>query len=139
MTIQVKEKMPVMVNGLPGKMATLVAKSIQDSPDFSLFHEALTGSKKGGTATEIRGQRVYLNDPGSRIHFAALPEFTRNNGLVVDFTVPDAVLPNGLYYISKGWNFVMGTTGGDRLSLKSALGKSQISAVIATNMAKEMS
>ncbi len=56
----------------------------------------------------------------------------------MDFTEPDAVLPNGLYYISQGWHFVMGTTGGDRAALLSAIRNSKIRALPSRNMAKQV-
>jgi 4-hydroxy-tetrahydrodipicolinate reductase len=137
MTIQVvREKTPVMVSGLPGKMATLVARAIQDSPDFSLSRCALTDANESRTTISIGQQEIRLHRPDQRGMACIGSGVARGNGLVVDFTVPEAVLPNGLFYISQGWNFVMGTTGGDREALEQAIRTSQIRALMAPNLAK---
>ena len=55
--------------------------------------------------------------------------------LIVDFTQPNSANHNAKMYCEAGIPFVMGTTGGDREKLLETVGNSQISAVIAPNMA----
>jgi 4-hydroxy-tetrahydrodipicolinate reductase len=56
----------------------------------------------------------------------------------VDFTHPSAVNCNADFYCDHGLHFVMGTTGGDRKALEQRVRNSDIVAVIAPNMAKQI-
>jgi len=125
------EKTPVMVNGLPGHMAMELAKQLVRSDDFYLLPLALTGNK-GMQKIELEGHDVRLFTPGQR---AEVPALFPKDGLVADFTQPDAFLPNAIYYCENGMNFVIGTTGGDRAAAEAKVRSSQVNAVMAPNMA----
>ena len=56
----------------------------------------------------------------------------------VDFTHPSAVNTNAEFYCQNDLPFVMGTTGGDREKLEETVRNSNIVAVIAPNMAKQI-
>ncbi|MEW6258555.1 MAG: dihydrodipicolinate reductase [Thermodesulfobacteriota bacterium] len=125
----------VMVNGLPGNMAALVARRVQSDNRFSLIPFSLTGPEIESDAQEISGTRVRLIRPGDRAELIGQLESFRPF-LVVDYTHPTAVNGNADFYAANNLYFVMGTTGGDRNRLLEAVQKSSISAVIAPNMAK---
>ena len=137
-------KINVMVNGIPGKMAALVANAIVKSSDFDLVPSSLTGP-------EITEKLHVIEDPkgvslNNKIIDLILPDQREEEivkllnrvspFLTVDYTSPSAVNANAEFYCSHGLPFVMGTTGGDRQALEAVVQNSQISAVIARNMAK---
>lgn len=126
------EKIRVMIAGLPGKMATLVAKYIEEAEDMELIGLAL--SEELGEL-EIVNKKILLRplDWHRKIINETSPD------IIVDFTLPGSVIRNAkLYSCECGIPFVMGTTGGDRKFLKKTVEQSDISAVIAPNMAKQI-
>ncbi len=126
---------PVMVNGLPGNMAALVARRVASDKRFSLLPFSLTGPEITSDSQEISGISVRLIRPGERGELVGLLENFRPL-LVVDYTHPTAVNGNADFYAANNLYFVMGTTGGDRNRLIETVQQSSISAVIAPNMAK---
>ena len=58
--------------------------------------------------------------------------------ICVEYTHPKAVNDNAAFYCENGIPFVMGTTGGDREALAETVQKSEVAAVIAPNMAKQI-
>ena len=122
----------MMVSGLPGKMATLVAEAIKQSKDFSLFPIALSSERRQGNSLSLGDAELLLLPPKG----LGLVESLKENKIpVVDFTTPDAVNDNAEAYVRAGLPFVMGTTGGDRQKLIETVKNSEICAVIAPNMA----
>ena len=123
----------VMVNGLPGKMAIEVSKSVLKTDGMDLMAFSLTGP-------EITQSQYFLFDnipikllrPDGRDCLTA-PNFPF---ISVDYTQPNAVNDNVDFYCRHELPFVMGTTGGDRKALEQRVKDSQICAVIAPNMAK---
>jgi 4-hydroxy-tetrahydrodipicolinate reductase len=109
----------VMVNGLSadpkkGKMARAVAELIVGMPDrYRLYNFALTGdsSNEAAQSVNIRGVKVDLYTPNQKVYFVADSGFDGQDGIVVDFTRPGALLENARFYADAGWSFVMGTTG----------------------------
>jgi 4-hydroxy-tetrahydrodipicolinate reductase len=128
----------VVVNGIPGKVACTVAGHILSDPRFELIPISLTGPEIGQPAHTIKGVSVALTRPEARE--AAMTESRRRHGgfLSVDYTHPDAVNSNAEFYCRLGLPFVMGTTGGDRTRLEEAVRRSEIAAVVAPNMAKQI-
>lgn len=127
------EKIKVMIAGLPGKMATLVAEHVERAEDMELMGFALTedvGRKpiKIGETKVFQVPLVY--------HEVRLKELSPD--IIVDFTLPKSVNINAEIYCQCGIPFVMGTTGGDRELLQKTVEQSDISAVIAPNMAKQI-
>ena len=135
---------PVIISGLPGKMATLLAKAIEASEQFSLLSMGLTGPAmtKGGSV-RVGDRQIRTYPPADRMSFLDSVPWTLGEDkappiLIVDFTHPDAVLENAEFYCRHELPFVMGTTGGDRARLKQIVEESHVSAVIAPNMAAQV-
>jgi len=129
--------MKVMVNGQPGNMASLLASRVVQTEGFELAPYSLTGPEITQSHVVVAGIDVKLIPPPDKnlIEYVA---FNNKGLLVADFTHPDAVNSNAQLYTSYHVPFVMGTTGGDRKGLIKTVESSDISAVIATNMAKQV-
>lgn len=121
---------PVLIAGLPGKMAAEVAGLVVESEGFDLFPTGLTGPVTDGETLDISGQSVTLIADDSRATLA-LPAET----LAVDYTTPSAALGNVQWYTQNDLPFVMGTTSFDLEEAKRLVAASEISAVISPNMA----
>ncbi len=118
----------VTIAGLPGKMATLVAQAILKQGDMYPSCAFL-----GETCVDI-GQLGLPTIPMEK-HEEHLLKNREHIDLIVDFTQPTSANRNAEMYCRVGIPFVMGTTGGDRDKLAETVRTSNISAVIATNMA----
>jgi 4-hydroxy-tetrahydrodipicolinate reductase len=127
-----------MVNGLPGKVAGVVARHVQADPRFAFIPCSFTGPEIQQDEDRAGGIAVRLIRPDGRE--AALAELRRAHArfLSVDYTHPSAVNANAEFYCRHGLPFVMGTTGGDRKALEETVRRSDIAAVIAPNMAKQI-
>jgi 4-hydroxy-tetrahydrodipicolinate reductase len=132
------EPIKVMVNGLPGNMATKAAEHIQRDSAMKLVPYALTGPEMTANETQIGPETVRLIPPDQRQ--GAIDSLKRSEGAFfsVDYTHPNAVNDNASFYCDNGIPFVMGTTGGDRSLLVDTVKASDIAAVIAPNMAKQI-
>ncbi len=129
-------KIKVMVNGLPGKMATELAKKLIASKRFEVLPYSLTGQEINIGSFEVNPIAVYeLLKPDAREAFIGKIS-TQKPDVSIDFTHPLAVNANAEFYARHKLNFVMGTTGGDRTKLEQTVVDSGIMAVIAMNMAK---
>jgi 4-hydroxy-tetrahydrodipicolinate reductase len=128
----------VVVNGLPGNMASKAAEHIEQDTGLILLPFALTGPEIESTETHIGSQSVKLIRPGDAQQ--AMDELKRSEGafICVDYTHPNTVNDNAFFYCDNGLPFVMGTTGGDRALLVETVEKSQAAAVIAPNMGKQI-
>ena len=128
----------VMVNGLPGNVAQIVARHIFKDPRFELLPYSMTGPEIQESEHKI--ETLSLELIGSDNKASKINTIKEQHGsfLSVDFTHPSAVNPNAEFYCLAGLPFVMGTTGGDRQKLVEAVSSSSISAVIAPNMAKQI-
>lgn len=128
----------VMVNGLPGNMAGIVASHVLKDARFNLVPFSLTGQEILQTECIIDSISVKLIRPDVRDkEIAEIIE--KNPGLImIDYTHPSAVNMNAEFYVRNLTPFVMGTTGGDRKRLLETVNSSAISAVIAPNMAKQI-
>lgn len=128
----------VMVNGIPGKVALTVARHVAADPRFELLPFALTGPEITACGHLVDGVSVHLIRPEHReAEIAAVAERT-GRFLTVDFTHPAAVNANAEFYCRRGLPFVMGTTGGDRRRLEETVRASDVPAVVAPNMAKQI-
>jgi 4-hydroxy-tetrahydrodipicolinate reductase len=128
----------VMVNGIPGKVSSVVARHVLNDDRFELIPHTLTGPEITESECIIDGCSIRLILPDSRGQ--AISEIMEREGPVisVDFSHPSAVNSNAEFYCNKGLPFVMGTTGGDRKLLEDTVRSSSIAAVIAPNMAKQI-
>ncbi len=127
---------PIMINGLPGNVARLLASRALDDPRFRVIPASLTGPEIDIDRFEASGLSVRLLKPDERDD--ALPAVIAAHGrfVAIDFTHPAAVNANAAFYARHAVPFVMGTTGGDRAALHATVQASSIAAVIAPNMAR---
>ena len=128
----------VMVNGLPGNVARMVAGFILKDGRFELIPYSLTGPEIEAAEDRINGTAVKLIRPEQRDSDIEQIRQSCGKFLSVDFSHPSAVNSNAEFYCRCGLPFVMGTTGGDRQKLETTVVSSSIAAVIAPNMAKQI-
>jgi 4-hydroxy-tetrahydrodipicolinate reductase len=124
--------MNIMVNGLPGRMATETAWHVLQSSDLFLHTYSLTGQRTDESTLGFNGIEVTLLRPTEQEKYRYQPD------VAIDFTHPEAVYENAALYCRKNIPFVMGTTGGNYQVLEEMVAQSEISAVIAPNMAKQI-
>ena len=128
----------VMLNGLPGSMATKAGEHIVRDSRLKLIPYALTGPEVTEKEVQIGPERVSLVPPAALQEMIESIKKTEGGFLCVDYTLPSAVNSNGIFYCDNGLPFVMGTTGGNREDLVEIVQQSEIAAVIAPNMAKQI-
>lgn len=132
-------KIKVMAVGLPGKMATEIAHVPED---FELLPVSLTAQHIQLNEVEVGSQKVRLIKPDTREE--AIEELKRAYGkfipvdFVADSSQPDLTNKQADFYCRHGLSFVMGSTGGDRKALEERVKNSDVCAVIAPNMAKQI-
>jgi 4-hydroxy-tetrahydrodipicolinate reductase len=128
----------LMVNGLPGDMAGVVARHVADDERFLLLPYSLTGPEIEIDSVTVGSTTVELVGPDQKD--AAVPAIRQvaETPICLDYTHPSAVNENASFYCRHGLPFVMGTTGGDRTSLEETVQSSATAAVIAPNMAKQI-
>lgn len=137
------EKISVMVNGLPGNMSSLVAERIFKDERFKLVPYSMTGPEvtfKTVMVGRLNDSNLLISliRPEQRVEATGAMAWGGWKFIAVDFTQPDAAVPNAEFYCRYNIPFVMGTTGGDRQRLNEIVEASAISAVIAQNMAKQI-
>jgi 4-hydroxy-tetrahydrodipicolinate reductase len=131
-------RIKVMVNGIPGDMATILARHILADARFELLPYSLTGPEIQAAEHKVEAISVRLLKPDEREKFIAEIAQKEKAFLSADYTHPSAVIANAEFYCKYRLPFVMGTTGGDRNRLEETVRKSSICAVIAPNMAKQI-
>jgi 4-hydroxy-tetrahydrodipicolinate reductase len=132
------DKIKVMVNGLPGRMAAVVARHVMAGDAFELVPHSLTGPEITQPSCVVEATTVALITPDRRDTAMEAVIAACGPFISVDYTHPSAVNANAAYYCRQGLPFVMGTTGGDRQALAQAVTASASAAVIAPNMAKQI-
>lgn len=129
----------VMVNGLPaGNMANKLVERILRDDRFELVKYSLTGPEIAESSVEIGGQLILLISPDRRKGVMTSIKQQQGEFISLDFTRPEAANGNAEFYCEWDMPFVMGTTGGDRPKLNQTVEASQVVAVIALNMAKQV-
>jgi len=123
--------MNVMVCGMPGKMAQIVAAACEKRK-FNVIPFSLTGED----IAEFKGFALLrLPERDEKIE-NILKEYP--DLIAVDYTHPSAVNGNAEFYVRHKIPFVMGTTGGDREALMALVKNASHPCVIAPNMAKQI-
>lgn len=138
----------VMVNGMPGPMATAAAEAC--------LRKGLSLSPVAMTGPDVEPSTITVHDPvtGNSANVKLIPstqtdeittsiekvrsKFGKVNFLAIDYTHPSAVNSNANFYAKHSIPFVMGTTGGDRNQLMKDMQNAKASAVIAPNMGKQI-
>ena len=128
----------VMVNGIPGNVARMIAGHILKDDRFGLIPYSLTGPEIQESESTVDNIPVKLIQADQRTSQIEKIKQAYGEFLSVDYTHPSAVNPNAEFYCLHGLAFVMGTTGGDRKKLEKTVLSSSIAAVIAPNMAKQI-
>jgi len=128
----------VMVNGLPGNVARIVAETLLKDERFELVPHSLTGPEIQESEYIIDNISVKLIQADQRDSQIGQIKQSQGEFLTVDYTHPSAVNSNADFYCRFGLPFVMGTTGGDRRKLQAMVESSSTAAVIAPNMAKQI-
>lgn len=139
----------VMVNGMPGPMATAAAEACLRK-GLKLSPVAMTGPNVESTTVTVtdsvtkRSSQVRLIPSTDEQEILSSIEGVRvacggdKNLLAIDYTHPSAVNSNALFYVKNKLPFVMGTTGGDREKLIADVQAGAHFAVIAPNMGKQI-
>lgn len=132
------ENTAIMINGLPGNVATIMARNAIRDDRFEIIPASLTGQEIQEDAVSVDSTLFDLVKPDTRD--SAIKEIiARYPGLIaIDYTHPTAVNANAQFYTTHGIPFVMGTTGGDRNALEATVKQADTPAVIAPNMAKQI-
>jgi len=128
----------VMVNGIPGNIAQVVAKHVLADNSFELIPYSLTGPEITISDLSIGSSVIQLIRP--ELREKKISEIIEKyiSFISIDYTHPTAVNGNAEFYCKNLLPFVMGTTGGDRKLLEETANSSSIAAVIAPNMAKQI-
>jgi 4-hydroxy-tetrahydrodipicolinate reductase len=129
---------PIMLNGLPGNVAAIIAGHLISDNRFHMIPFSLTGPEITASSQKIGATDITLVRPEARDKIIAELKATQGPFITIDYTVPAAVNDNARFYCDNGLSFVMGTTGGDRDLLAETVLSSAVSAVIAPNMAKQI-
>ncbi len=129
---------PVMINGLPGNVAQIMAAAALKDERLSLIPYSLTGEVIEEKSVTIEGNEITLIKPSVRDSLIKEILEQYPGCITVDYTHPTAVNANAEFYAQHGIPFVMGTTGGDRDALEAIVNLSDTPAVIAPNMAKQI-
>jgi len=139
----------IMVNGMPGPMATAAAEACLRK-GLSLSPIAMTGPDIPPSTITIvdpvteRSANVRLVPSTNIAEIESAVEGLRvgigadGNVLAIDYTHPSAVNANARFYAKNNIPFVMGTTGGDREQLVKDVEEAGLPAVIAPNMGKQI-
>lgn len=127
----------VMVNGIPGNMGRIVAETCV-ARGLELVPFSLTGEQIVENESEVAGKKVRLLKPSNREAEIEKVLEAYPGLIAVDFTHPTAVNENAEFYVAHKIPFVMGTTGGDRETLKKLVREANHPSVIAPNMAKQI-
>lgn len=132
------EKINIMINGLPGNVAKIMAQSAIKDERFNVIPFSLTGQDISADIASVETMDFELVKPDIRDKkikeiLSDFPFF-----ISIDYTHPTAVNANARFYVQHRIPFVMGTTGGDRKALEQTVEHGLTPAVIAPNMAKQI-
>ncbi len=128
----------IMINGLPGNLASVLADRAVKDKRFQVITGSLTGPEIAEKQQKIRDIAFRLIPPKKRQEQINAILEQEGGFVAIDFTHPSAVNENAQFYCQNRIPFVMGTTGGNRDFLHKTVENSEICAVIAPNMAKQI-
>ncbi|RJP80491.1 MAG: dihydrodipicolinate reductase [Desulfobacteraceae bacterium] len=131
-------RIKIMINGVPGHVATSILLNALQDERFEVLPWSLTGPEITEPVYSIQNVDIRLIRPDSRNRIIDSIKQEHGTWITIDYTHPSAINDNAEFYCAKDLPFVMGTTGGDRGKLHATVEKSAIPAVIAPNMAKQI-
>lgn len=132
------EKIFIMINGLPGKVACTMAGAALADPRFTVLPLSLTGQDILEETFAMGAARFSLVKPDIRDKAIQKVQQQYPFFIAIDYTHPSAVNENARFYARNNIPFVMGTTGGNRKELEQTVNQAAQPAVIAPNMAKQI-
>jgi len=127
-----------MINGLPGNMARAIATQAMTTNDFEIVPYSFTGPEIDEREITINRLTFSLIPPNEKKQFWANHKNMIASAIIIDYTHPSAVDHNCEWYCDHDVHFVLGTTGGDRNRIIERAQNSNICAVIAPNMGKQI-
>lgn len=130
------KRIPLLLSGVPGRMAHAIAELVSRPPwqeGFELLPVGLSSDARSGQRLAINGTTIELLGPAHREN--GLLAHNLEGAIAVDFSTPTAAIGNVAFYTRAGIPFVMGTTGFVQVEAAAMVRRSNISAVIAPNMA----
>lgn len=128
----------IMINGLPGNVATIIAGHALKDSRVTLLPYSLTGPEIEIDQATIADTAIELIKPADRGQRVDAIIARHGDFICVDYTHPSAVNANADFYCGRDLPFVMGTTGGEREKLVQTVINASTCAVIAPNMAKQI-
>jgi 4-hydroxy-tetrahydrodipicolinate reductase len=131
------EKIRVLISGLPGNMATTFTRHALKEEKIDIINISITGVDCDLQSYNIDGCEFKLIKSSDKEGIDAL--FSKyKNIILVDYTEPAVVNQNIDLYCRKGVNFIIGTTGVVMDRIADKLNGSDINAIIAPNMGKQI-
>lgn len=128
---------PLVLSGLPGKMARAIIYAANNRPEVGLCVEGL-GSEGHSGVCEIE-HRSFRVVPPAQHRDLLLRLRDEHPGLVaVDYSTPQSAAPNAELLSELNVPFVMGTSGCNAALMQEIVRSSETCAVIAANMAPEI-
>jgi 4-hydroxy-tetrahydrodipicolinate reductase len=136
--IKIMTPIKIMINGLPGNMAQIIAEKAMSSNEFEIVPYSFTGPEIEAREFKINNLVFSLIPPNEKIQFWAKNKSKIATAISIDYTHPSAIVHNCEWYCDHDIHFVLGTTGGDRNRIVETVQNSKICAVIAPNMGKQI-
>jgi len=127
----------ILVAGLPGHMAATFSKHALKEKEIDVINFSITGANTEIEKFDIEGRMFCLIKANDKEGIDKLFEQNKPT-IVVDYTEPHAAEKNIELYCRKKVHFVMGTTGVASSRFSDQIKDSNISAVIAPNMGKQI-
>jgi 4-hydroxy-tetrahydrodipicolinate reductase len=131
-------KINLMINGLPGNVAKIMAAAALKDDRFNVIPFSFTGQEIDEECIKLDKITIELIKSDTRDDKIKEIKSQFASFVIIDFTHPTAVNANALFYTENQIPFVMGTTGGDRQKLEQVVKNAATPAVIAPNMAKQI-
>jgi 4-hydroxy-tetrahydrodipicolinate reductase len=127
----------ILVVGLPGNMATTFTKKALNVKEIEVVQYSITGEETEDEIFKIEDSDFKLIKSNDRKGINQLFSETKPT-IVVDYTEPQMVEKNIDLYCRKGVHFIMGTTGVVINKVSDKIKESNINAIIAPNMGKQV-
>ncbi len=132
------EPINIMINGLPGEMATTLAERVASDQKFLLIPFSIAGSNIEIQEILIANHTVkfFKLENRKEKYLKTLKVF--EPFIAIDFTHPDVANQNIQFYIENQISFVMGTTEFNRQKFTPSLKNSNCLSVISSTMNKQV-